>query len=329
MGRRHGPALGGGNGHHRPQVMTKRGHIKVGCLARRDTIEKFISTRVTRDTCRLFGLYASDAVDIKFSFLDEKHKKSMINQLNNNHDGWGVACYSDDGKPVLVKRGAKGKTVETLKIEMNQLVPSLRSRLFVTHVRKGNRGGDTDENAHPYACTVQEQAFFFAHNGTIKNYKDINENILHGSFKIAKNEIDQCTDSLVFFRLIMQHHEKCKNLEIAIKHSLKNALADHEGANFLLSDGKLLFAYRNGKPLHVFNRDPGSSSYFHAASRETGEVIESKNMSERAVLVASDPIARPGETWEEINDDELVIVHPDLRVDRKPSFSRLAGDGRA
>jgi predicted glutamine amidotransferase len=81
--------------------------------------------------------------------------------------------------------------------------------------------------------------------------------------------------------------------------------------NFLLSNGRALYAHRSGRTLFLLERRPGDAVRIERSSSETGAVVETAwSPARQAVLIASERIT--DEPWHEIEEGTL------LRIDRLP-----------
>lgn len=146
-------------------------------------------------------------------------------------------------------------------------------------------------NSHPF----QYNNWIFAHNGSVE-----------GSYlppllddKYEKKNIGQ-TDSEVFFYWILQCIEKQKNVVEGIRVAIQEVIkGNYTGLNFLLSNGKNLYAFRyshhdcdrNKYSLFKFKRDPSECGPEELKSKVTGAEIRSKSLrGERAVLVCSEDL---------------------------------------
>ncbi|MET0591736.1 MAG: class II glutamine amidotransferase, partial [Polyangiaceae bacterium] len=103
----------------------------------------------------------------------------------------------------------------------------------------------------------------------------------------------------------------------AIDEVLSRALEDMHGRpkigaiNFILSNGRTLYAHRSGRTLFLLERRPGDAVRIERSSTETGAVVETAwSPARQAVLIASERIT--DEPWHEIEEGTL------LRIDRLP-----------
>jgi len=101
--------------------------------------------------------------------------------------------------------------------------------------------------------------------------------------------------------------------DIVISRALRDLHARPKlgACNFLLSNGRTLYAHRSGRTLFLLERRPGDAVRIERASSETGAVVETAwSPARQAVLIASERIT--DEPWREVAEGAL------LRVDRLP-----------
>lgn len=152
-------------------------------------------------------------------------------------------------------------------------------------------GGLTLENTHPF-CIGE---FSFSHNGTVIDFpRLLARGVRHPSGQ---------TDSEYFFNYLMRDLDSA-DLPGSLRHAV-DALIEREirfsGINCLLSDGRLLYAYRLG----LFDL------YWLA--------------QEDRLLVSSEPLT--DEDWVPVEDDRLLTLDPESPG--APLIEPLLGPSRA
>lgn len=252
--------------------------------------------------CRLFGLIANKKVDIYFSMLEASNRFKF--QAKDNPHGWGIGWFDEQGKPRVEKYGENALCSE----RFNELVKEIKSQIFIAHVRFATSGSShSDKNAHPFIY----KNWIFAHNGTID--KEFIERLLIAPYN--EDFTSEPIDSEVYFRYIIQCIEQKGNITEGIKKAVNEAIKGAKGANFLLSDGKKLYAFKYRKNLYLLFRYPTDS--FHGLSKETGALIEAKKLAkEKAVLIATEKITKD-ENWETLSDGELVVIDKNLKIEKE------------
>ena len=260
--------------------------------------------------CRLLGIVANKEVDFEFSLLGDAHR-NLRSQSENNPDGWGIAVFRGD-KPIIEK--APRKAAEDQIFE--KITRSIQGKILVAHVRYASAGTNKLENTHPF----EMDNWVFAHNGTIRNKSDLERHIE----PYLKDKIKGDTDSERYFALILSQfkrdrihaNSKINDLFASLKSSIKivrNKVGGN-GLNFLLSNGKLLFAYKNGRDLYYLIRDPENIPEELLQSKETGALLRwKKSAGERAIIIASEKVTQ-SENWQTVLNDEIICVDNDLNL---------------
>ena len=252
--------------------------------------------------CRLLGVIANKPVDLEFSL--ERFK----NFANWNPDGWGIGWYEEKGTAEVFKQGLPAVAEESM---LPILSKEVRSKIIIVHVRKGTQGNPSKKNSHPF----KHKDWIFAHNGSVdKNYlwELLNDN--------HRNAIKGETDSEVYFHWILQCVEEEENVENGIRKAIEYVVkSSYTGLNFLLSDGKKLYAFRysshseNYYTLFELKREPTASGPMELLSKETASLIRSKSLKgEKAILICSEKLTE--EEWKSIKLGNLLVINPDLNV---------------
>jgi glutamine amidotransferase len=240
-------------------------------------------------------------VDLKFSL--ERFKEFA----NWNPDGWGIGWYENKESKIF-KQGIPATAKES---ELSVLSREVRSKIIIAHVRRGTDAEPSEQNSHPF----NHENWIFAHNGEVNR-----EHLLSLLKDEYKNRLEGETDSEVYFYLLLQCIEEEGNIIREVKKAVKKAIErTHGGLNFLLSDGRNLYAFRysgysRSYHLYKLRRDPSKPEPIKFLSKETKALIHSKSLKgEKAVLVCSEKLTE--EKWEEICFGNLLIVKPNLSIE--------------
>ena len=150
-------------------------------------------------------------------------------------------------------------------------------------------GDSTTKNAHPFLY----EDWIFEHNGGI----DSKELINYLSTDI-KNQLTSETDSEVFFFLIMQYLKETGEISKAIKKTIEIVKKyPYRGLNFILSNGKELYVFRNVSP-------------------ECKDKIEYYCLhyliQENKIIISSDPLTK--DNWIPIRLGELLEISTNLKI---------------
>lgn len=237
--------------------------------------------------CRLFAQITKNKesagkwfFDAPVPFKDFSEKK--INGGPHN-SGWGIG-WLEEGKWKIFKEGQDSVN----KYDFDK-VRKIKSNLILIHLRHASCGDNTTRNAHPFVY----KNWIFEHNGGVERSSLIN--FLNNRFK---DRIDNETDSEVYFFLIMQFYEEFGDILLAIKKTLELAKKyPYRGLNFILSDGKKVYVYRDVSPEH---KDKYNYYCLHYL------------VSNKEVIVSSDPL--DNENWIPLKLGELVVINSNLKI---------------
>lgn len=252
--------------------------------------------------CRLLGVIANKSVDLEFSL--ERFKKFAI----ENHDGWGIGWYDENATAKVFKQGISAVDKES---GFPILSKEVRSNIIIAHVRKGTNWEPSIKNSHPF----KHKNWIFAHNGCVN--KKLLLNLLNG---YHRSSIIGETDSEVYFHWILQCIEKEGDVVNGVMKAIEEIRkSSYTGLNFLLSDGKKLYAYRYSSrsedyyTLFILKRAPTISGTLELQPKETAALIRSKSLKgERAILICSEGLTQ--EDWESVRLGSLITIDSNLNL---------------
>jgi len=266
--------------------------------------------------CRLLGIVANREVYFEFSLIGNA-ERNLRNQSIYNPDGWGIAVFRED-EPIIEKAPKKAEEDKIFE----KLACTLWGKILIAHFRNATSGKNTKENTHPFKI----DNWVFAHNGTIANKKGLEKYIVPS----LKERIKGDTDSERYFALILSQFKRdgihsdseVNDLFASLNASIqivRNNIGGN-GLNFLLSNGKLLFAYKNGRPLYYLIRNPENTPEELLESAETGTLLRwKKTAGEKAIIIGSERVTQ-SENWQSILDDEIICVDIHLNFIKEKLF---------
>jgi glutamine amidotransferase len=222
-----------------------------------------------------------------------------------NRDGWGMAWWHD-GRPEVRK--------EPLPAHESDLAARLAadppvSNTFVVHVRASTIGTPSFENTHPFTGAALARDWVFAHNGTVQDLSrlDCGPYEQHGD-----------TDSERAFHHLLTRLERLGNpddggVAIEVLETGRELSELDSKVNFLLSDGRTLFAYHDGhKTLHVIEKRAGDLGEIGMADDDYDVSLRLGDApDERAVIVASVPLTDE-RGWRKLDGGEFLVVRDGL-----------------
>ncbi|MDO8430283.1 MAG: class II glutamine amidotransferase [bacterium] len=221
--------------------------------------------------CRLLGIISKKSTSSQ-SILEQFGKFA-----SDNPDGWGIGWY-EDNSPKIFKQPMSAKDA---KSKFSQLAAAIKSKIIIAHLREGTGARLCRANSHPF----KYKNWIFAHNGSVNR-----EYLISCLKKKYKKKLKGDTDSEAYFYWIMQNIEESGEVIDGIEKAVKKTMErNHTGLNFLLSDGKDLYALRYSKR----NKD-----YYSLHKR--------KLRNSNTILVCSEKLI-PG-NWQEIKVGNLLMV---------------------
>lgn len=255
--------------------------------------------------CELVGFSAVNRVDLTFSLA---HLARRGGFEAANLEGWGLAAYEDFD--VYLAREPCPASDSALRACMEHHLPA--THLAISHLRQATMGQTCLRNTQPFVRTLGGRRHVFAHNGHLPDLLQMKPQL--GRWRPVGD-----TDSEIALGILMTHLEKIwmsdtppeRERRIEVVEGIARQLRPLGPANFIYSDGELLFAHghRRIKPDGEI-KPPGlvmHPCYDTSAQRFEGEAVSTKRMSECALLFASVPLSDSG--WEPLAEGELVVAH--------------------
>ena len=255
--------------------------------------------------CELLGFSFNQSINPNF-YLE----KFFFERAKHNPDGWGVAHYINNIVQIIKEpQTAEKSNVAKLLIENS----NIKSNLIVAHVRKLSVGVRNLKNTHPFHRHLDGKDFVFTHNGTFFDYyqykhkhftphgKTDSEHMfcylldcyLNEEIRAFKEPWGEWTYLWLngFFNMINRIHKPVP------KFSDLNKLSNFNKVNCMLSDGKVLFCYKDSK---------SDNSLCFLKKKYPFEGPNDQELSSQAegYIIASKKLT--DEPWEEIKRGELL-----------------------
>lgn len=228
--------------------------------------------------CRLLGIKDFDIRahrTVLDAFLELAEKgKTLAEDPPCHLDGWGIGYYRD-GTAFVHKSGRS--ILDEQKEYYGTLEGIGRSRVLIVHLRKSAWKDTTSaRHAHPFS----DDSHILAHNGTIRDYKKLLNDIPDG-----KKTLSDALDTEVFFRYIVSLSPG--GMEPGFREAVSRIRRENEysSLNVVFSDGVKLFAYRD------FRKHPEYYTLFRS----------------NAGIISSEPLAPLGD-WRSMEREELAIL---------------------
>jgi glutamine amidotransferase len=257
--------------------------------------------------CRLLAAVASEVTHFRLSLKEAPRSLAFLSR--EHRDGWGIGVFSQ-GDGWLLQRGTDCAHEDD---DFHEVAAGSCGEVLIAHVRKRTVGPVTLENTHPF----EKSGWVFAHNGTIEDVEWVRSQLSRERLAALGGQ----TDSEILFAFLLTRLDEARIGSNGDGNATDIVLARALGdlyrrptlgaCNFLLSNGRMLYAHRFGRTLFLLERRPGDAVRVERSSSETGAVVETAwSPARQAVLIASERIT--DEPWREIEERTL------LRVDRLP-----------
>jgi len=248
--------------------------------------------------CQLMAMSANVPTDARFSFsgLVERGGGSDIHR-----DGWGIAFYR--GRGVQEFRDPQ----PSVDSQVAALVKSqpIKSEVVISHIRQANVGEVCLENTHPFVRELWGRYWVFAHNGQLRGAR---RKLALGRFKPVGS-----TDSEWAFCWLLGQLENQfdgwprspKRLGEFVGYCA--AQLDQLGvANFLLSDGRALYAHCSTRLHWLTRRAPFGVARLKDIEMEV-DFSRETTPHDIVSVIATEPLT-VDESWQQLASGDTIIA---------------------
>ena len=236
--------------------------------------------------CELLGMECNVPTDIVFSFTALATRGG---RTGPHADGFGLAFYEGRAARVFLDPNAAAESPLARFLRDH----SIKTELAIAHVRKKTRGHVTLANTHPFQRELWGRAWVFAHNGTVRGIKQK---------KLGRFHPIGDTDSEHAFCVLLERLRSSFKDYPSKRTELREAIADigselsaHGTFNFLLGDGRALYARCDTKLSHIIRKYP----FGHATLADEDVTVNFADLTtpkDRVAVVATSPLT-VDETW--------------------------------
>lgn len=277
--------------------------------------------------CRLFGFSSLAPSSAHRSLV--RANNALLLQSKDHPDGWGIGWWREPSAQPELERGAGAAFAEN---DFERVARMVSASSAIAHVRKASVGKIGIENAHPF----RRGRWLFAHNGTLARFSEIRAELDSRISLDLRLQIRGETDSercfLVFLSEIAQRASLDADVSfedaaaalaktVSVVRSITDPGAKEPSSmNFMVGNGRLLLACRNGRTLHY-------STYKHACSerstcaRFSPECEAAPNQGEGHVnhfILASEKISEE-DVWFDVPEGGIIGVDAAMQLRRLAS----------
>ncbi|MCX7914449.1 MAG: class II glutamine amidotransferase, partial [Thermodesulfovibrionales bacterium] len=250
--------------------------------------------------CELLGMCFNKEVTPSISFRGFRQKGKL------NYHGWGIAFYCDTAAAVYKEplEANQSKLSEFLKDYQE-----IKSNIFIGHVRFASSGVKAYKNTHPFQRELNGRDFVFAHNGTLRGYRD--------RLKLGRFRPIGDTDSEYAFCYMLEMIEQ-EGIEFEGKKyfdlvaRLIIEINKFGTFNCLLSDGKHLFCYHDKDGYNGLSFVERKAPFPEIKLKDEDwhiNLAEVKDIDQRGFIIATQPLT--DEHWERFKPGELKVFRKD------------------
>ena len=258
--------------------------------------------------CELFCLSSARPTAVSFS-LERLARHGALGQANV--DGWGLAFYDERDVRLYKEPEPAGESAWLSFI----LGRDVESDLAISHIRRASQGGLTHANTQPFTRELAGRMHVFAHNGDLRGLPGLEPNALEVFTPVGE------TDSELAFCLLLESLAPLwlRNGEpplpaerMAVVRAFADDMRGRGEANFLYSDGELLFAHAHRRrPFDGVNNQPGLWRLDRAPAQTAGKIAEhgvriaAPTQAQPITLVASVPLT--DDAWTPLAEAEIAV----------------------
>lgn len=278
--------------------------------------------------CRLVAylgeeVLLEDVIVKPVNSLVKQSLKAKETDMPTNGDGFGLSWYT----PSISVEPALFTSIQPAWNDRNllHLASKIKAPCFLSHVRAATMGGVTQYNCHPFLFNQ----WSFMHNGGIHDFKLVKRHLCHLLDDDIYMDILGESDSEHAFGLLLQH-AKGKNVsdmrvakdivhatiaqinELVVTHTDD---AEASNLNFVISDGKRLFATRYNSKNETLGRSL-HYAYGDAYIEIDGKYhIAPSKGKPRCVLIASERLTCFHADWKMVPQNHLLSVDETMHIE--------------
>jgi predicted glutamine amidotransferase len=211
-------------------------------------------------------------------------------------DGWGISGFHDERAVYFARQPESAARQEEEYRQATERAAKSKSKILLAHFRKTSGAAADIVNTHPF----HHQDWMFAHEGTVFGAA--------ASFPLISAQPQGTTDSELFFLWIQEQIHAESDPTQALVELLKRSREGlvYTSLNFLLSDGRRLWAYREfgDKCLDKDETVKDREDYYTLFFANVGS----------AVVFCSEPLVSLTPQWTPMHQRTLAVVTPEAPV---------------
>lgn len=239
---------------------------------------------------------------------------------STTRDGWGVAFYQ--GKDVALFREPMAARDSRLVHFLQSQAPS--TTLAISHIRHATRGALDLSNTQPFLRELSGRVHVFAHNGNLPGIDTA------ASMAFDRYRPVGTTDSEHAFCALLERLDGLWKISPTpptvqerrlVIEAFAADLCKLGPANFLYTDGEVLFAHGNRRIQAATGRIAAPGLFLMSCHCvDAHQLLHGNGLTvgpgfQEMVMLASVPLTGDGETWRPLREGEVVAVAAGRIVD--------------
>lgn len=246
--------------------------------------------------CQLFALNGLAPAAITFAFTGFSARGGVTGE---HADGFGVAFHEGSACRRFVDHG---RASDSVLAEFLRTHP-IRARTVLAHIRKATQGPVQLSNCHPFVREWQGREWSFCHNGDLKDF--------HPRLDGSHLPVGQTDSERAFCWMLQKLRRRFRSQRpewpqlAPVIAELAEGISRHGKFNFLLSDGRALYAHGATRLFWLQRRPPFGTAHLVDQDLEL-DLATANGPDDRMVLVATEPLTR-NEAWQSFAPGELRV----------------------
>lgn len=236
--------------------------------------------------CQLLGMNCNVPTDICFSFTGFRARGGSTDV---HTDGWGIAFFEERGVRLFLDPQPSSSSPVA---ELVRHYP-IHSRNVIAHIRKATQGAVGLENTHPFMREMWGRYWIFAHNG---NLVDFTPDLEGSCLPVGSTDSERA-----FCWLLQELRRRFGNTAPPLASvfpallELTLEIASHGEFNFLLSDGRALFAHASTRLAYIVRQAPFARAHLRDQDLSM-DFSEVTTPHDRVAVIATVPLT-DNEDW--------------------------------
>ena len=247
--------------------------------------------------CQLLGMNCNTPTDIVFSFEGFRKRGGLT---DHHVDGFGIGFFEQKGVRLFHddKPSANSPVADLVKAYQ------IKSKNVIGHIRKATSGRTTLANTHPFVREMWGGYWMFAHNGHLQGfapeqgryYRPVGDTDSERAFchilEQLRRRFDERPDDGTLFAAVSE----------LVKDIRRSGLF-----NFLLSDGRVMFAHASSLLYYIIRQAPfGEARLLDDDVSVDFSAVTTPD--DRVAVIATLPLTE-NERWTQLACDELLMFH--------------------